>query len=148
MTLHNEDNLRPVRTKEEARERGRNGGIKSGEARRRKKTMRDAAKMLLDMEIPKGNATKEIRARMQAMGIEESDSTYQMAIMIGAVTQAMKGNIQAATFIRDTIGENPNLELRERELEMQQAQEEGGSSLADAIEDAYRKRMEGEENAE
>ena len=29
------ENLQPVKTKEEARERGRNGGIKSGEAKRK-----------------------------------------------------------------------------------------------------------------
>ena len=29
--MANEKNLKPVRTKKEARERGRNGGIKSGE---------------------------------------------------------------------------------------------------------------------
>ena len=33
------DNLRPVKTKEEARERGRNGGKKSGIAKREKKLM-------------------------------------------------------------------------------------------------------------
>lgn len=33
------ENLVPVRTKEEARERGRKGGLKSAEARRQKKTM-------------------------------------------------------------------------------------------------------------
>lgn len=37
------DNLNPpVRTASEARELGRNGGIKSGEARRRKKALREA----------------------------------------------------------------------------------------------------------
>ena len=37
------DNLiSPVRTTSEARRRGRNGGIKSGEARRRKKALREA----------------------------------------------------------------------------------------------------------
>ena len=36
------ENLQPVKTKEEARERGRNGGIKSGEAKRKKKLMTDA----------------------------------------------------------------------------------------------------------
>lgn len=34
-----EDNLIPVRTKEEAREKGRNGGIKSGQVRKEKKVM-------------------------------------------------------------------------------------------------------------
>ena len=35
------DNLRPVKTKEEARERGRNGGKRSGEAKREKKILTD-----------------------------------------------------------------------------------------------------------
>ena len=48
----------------------------------------------------------------------------------------MKGNTKAATFLRDTVGENPML------------MEEEGSSLADAIEEAYRNRMEESEDAE
>lgn len=39
----NLNNLQPVQTKEEAKQRGRNGGIKSGEARRLKASMRDVA---------------------------------------------------------------------------------------------------------
>ena len=42
MPVPRPENLDPVRTKEEARKRGRNGGIKSGEARRKKKLMTDA----------------------------------------------------------------------------------------------------------
>ena len=43
------DNLQPVKTKEEAKERGRNGGIKSGEVRRKKKIMASIyAEMLAD----------------------------------------------------------------------------------------------------
>lgn len=38
-TMANTKNLQPVRTKAEARERGKAGGIKSGEARREKKLM-------------------------------------------------------------------------------------------------------------
>ena len=34
-------NLKPVRTKREAKERGRKGGIASGEARRAKRTFKD-----------------------------------------------------------------------------------------------------------
>ena len=40
--MANPENLKPVKTKKEARERGRNGGIKSGEAKRKKKLMTDA----------------------------------------------------------------------------------------------------------
>ena len=35
--MANESNLKPVRSKEEARERGKAGGIKSGEVRRERK---------------------------------------------------------------------------------------------------------------
>lgn len=40
--MANPENLKPVKTKKEARERGRNGGIKSGIAKREKKLMTDA----------------------------------------------------------------------------------------------------------
>ena len=39
--MANEQNLRPVRTKSEARERGRNGGIASGKARKENKLIKD-----------------------------------------------------------------------------------------------------------
>lgn len=45
--MANESNLKPVRTKKEARERGRNGGIKSGEVRRERKTLKEELLLLL-----------------------------------------------------------------------------------------------------
>lgn len=137
--LANEENLKKgapfrFRTGEQQVETARRGGIASGEARRRKKTMKETAKMLLDMEIP--DAAKELKAKLKVMGISEDDFTYQSAVMVGILNQAMKGNTKAAAFLRDTVGENPML------------MEEEGSSLADAIEEAYRNRMEESENAE
>lgn len=137
--LANEENLKKgapfrFRTGEQQVETARRGGIASGEARRRKKTMKETAKMLLDMEIP--DAEKELKAKLKVMGISEEDFTYQSAVMVGILNQAMKGNTKAAAFLRDTVGENPML------------MEEEGSSLADAIEEAYRNRMEESENAE
>ena len=54
-------NLKPVKTKEEARERGRAGGIASGKARRKKKLMASIyAEMLADKyEILVDDETKE-----------------------------------------------------------------------------------------
>lgn len=137
--LANEENLKKgapfrFRTGEQQVETARRGGIASGEARRRKKTMKETAKMLLDMEIP--DAAKELKAKLKVMGISEEDFTYQSAVMVGILNQAMKGNTKAAAFLRDTVGENPLM------------MEEEGSSLADAIEEAYRNRMEESENAE
>lgn len=137
--LANEENLKPFGSgqlsESEEREMRSRGGKKSGETRRRKKTMKETAKMMLDMEIPA--AGKELKAKLKAMGILEEDFTYQSAIMVGILNQAMKGNVKAAAFLRDTIGENPLL-----------TQDEENSTLADVIEEAYRDRMEREKDAE
>ena len=137
--MANEENLKKgapfrFRTGEQQVETARRGGIASGEARRRKKTMKETAKMLLDMEIP--DAAKELKVKLKVMGISEEDFTYQSAVMVGILNQAMKGNTKAAAFLRDTVGENPLM------------MEEEGSSLADAIEEAYRNRMEESGDAE
>ena len=96
------DNLKPVRTKEEARERGKSGGIKSGEARRKKRDMKAAAKLLLDMPV----AMPNIEAQMKQFGLDDEDLTNQMAVLVGVFKEAMSGNIRAAEFLRDTAGQN------------------------------------------
>lgn len=77
------ENLKPVRTKEEARERGKKGGIKSGEARREKKLLKDTLLMLLETD------------------------DGQDKICTALFNQARRGNIKAFEVIRDTIGEKP-----------------------------------------
>ena len=95
-------NLKPVRTKEEAKERGRNGGVKSGEARRRKRDMKSAAALLLDMAAWGPN----MQAQMEQMGIGEDDMTNQMAVLVSMLVEAQHGNVRAAEFLRDTAGRN------------------------------------------
>ena len=59
--MANEQNLKPVRSEEEARELGRKGGIKSGEARREKATMLSTLEKLLDETNQKtGKTYKEL----------------------------------------------------------------------------------------
>ena len=72
--------LIPVRSKEEAKARGRNGGLKSGEARRQKKNMREMAKSLMEASVSKqmGN----VRDTLKRMGIDENDMTYQAAVVV------------------------------------------------------------------
>ncbi len=79
----NEENLIPMneRSESEVRELGRKGGIKSGEARREKKLFKEAIEKQLGQSI---------------------DSMIKSMI-----EQAEKGNVQAITFLRDTIGEKP-----------------------------------------
>lgn len=102
MPRGNKDNLRPPKSTEEARERGRKGGIKSGEVKREKKTMREAAKMILAATI-KGADTR----LPKSFGITE-DLNVQTAIIAGQAKRAIKGDTRAAEFIRDTAGEQPD----------------------------------------
>ena len=79
----NEENLIPMneRSESEVRELGRKGGIKSGEARREKKLFKEAIEKKLGQSLD---------SMIDAM-----------------ITQAQTGNVQAITFLRDTIGEKP-----------------------------------------
>lgn len=103
--MANEQNLKPIVTlsREEAMRLGKKGGIASGEARRRKKMIKDNIELLLSLPI-KSNKIKE---QLQALGIEESEMTNQMAMIIGLWNKAVKGDVSAFNSLRDTIGEKP-----------------------------------------
>ena len=77
------ENLRPVSSKEEARERGRKGGLASGEARRKRKTLKEELLLIL------------------------SDGETQQSVTIALIEKAMSGDTKAFEVIRDTIGEKP-----------------------------------------
>lgn len=73
---NNEENLIPTnrRSKEEARELGRKGGIRSGEARRKKRAMRELLEMALEKKCVKGDITnKEESAAQLAKKMAEGD---------------------------------------------------------------------------
>lgn len=91
--MANEENLIPIQSEKEAREKGRLGGIKSGEVRRAKKTMKEMLDYLLEKEIENSRTGEKI--------------TYREAILTSAIKKAIKGDIKASQFIRDTAGEAP-----------------------------------------
>jgi phage terminase large subunit len=105
----NKENLVMITTAEEAKKKGRNGGIKSGEVRREKKTMREAAKAILAAEL-KGNQV----ASLKRFGITD-EFNIQSAILAGQAKRAIKGDTRAAEFIRDTAGEQPDKSQEEIE---------------------------------
>ena len=84
--MANEKNLKPVRSKEEAREKGRKGGIASGKARRERKTLKDELLLLLESE--------DIQKKLS------------LALVERAMSFDTVGN-KAFEVIRDTIGEKP-----------------------------------------
>lgn len=96
--------LIPVRSKEEAKARGRNGGLKSGEARRQKKNMREMAKSLMEASVSKqmGN----VRDTLKRIGIDENDMTYQAAVVVRMIQKAMvDGDVNAVRVLGELTGE-------------------------------------------
>ena len=83
VVMANEKNLKPPRTKSEARERGKKGGKKSGEARRERKALKEQLLLLLET----GNARQELCTAL--------------------LDKALSGDVRAFEVIRDTIGEKP-----------------------------------------
>lgn len=94
------ENLKPVRSENEAREKGRNGGRASGVARRKKKALREELEILLNMPLKDAGAIQNLKD----MGLPvRSGTTIQTAITAAIIQQAFKGNIKAYEVIRDTI---------------------------------------------
>lgn len=108
--MANEQNLKPPFTSdqspEEASKNGRKGGIKSGEARRRKKEMRERLEILLSMPISSGKGA-ELDNIKSFGALKGKNITVEDAVLIAITQKALKGDIQAGTFLRDTVGERP-----------------------------------------
>lgn len=106
MPRGNIENLKTF-SSEEARRNGKKGGIKSGEARRRKKAMKERLEVLLSMPLDKGNA-KDIEKIKNFAALQGQNITVEDAVLIAQIQMALTGNVKAAAFIRDTIGEKPS----------------------------------------
>lgn len=91
------------RTEEELREMTRKGGIKSGEARRRKKTMREALELLLY----KSKLPEQTKQMLKAEGVTEEEMNHQMVITRSLIAKAEGGDVQAYNAICAMIGEKP-----------------------------------------
>lgn len=96
-------NLIPISSTEEAREKGKKGGLKSAEARRKKKTFQEVFSAIMQMEIePTEDSAAELCKKFSKYSL-----TYQDAIALMITQKAAGGNLSAAEYIRDTLGEKP-----------------------------------------
>ena len=100
--MANEQNLIPFgeRTESEQREIRSEGGKASGAARRRKRSLREAADLYLSMEP----TNTEVWNSLAIAGIDPEDIDNQMAVVVGISQKAMAGNPQAAKVLADIIG--------------------------------------------
>lgn len=109
--MPNLENLK-VPTSEEARRNGAAGGRASGEARRRRKAMREVLDELLELPLRKG-VIKELQSLADLAGPNgkinllngKVNVTVEQAVLMAQILQAINGNTKAATFLRDTAGQ-------------------------------------------
>ena len=101
----NEQNLKSIgeRTTSEQREITRSGGKKSGEVRRKRKTIKQQLELLLSTPV----SNEDLKKQIKKWGIDDDDINNQMAVTVSLYQQALKGNTKAIEIIRDTVGEKP-----------------------------------------
>lgn len=98
----NPDKLQPVRTKREASERGRNGGIASGKARRKKASLIRCAQRVLESDIP-----KELKPQLNKIigDVEDENDTLFTLAVASMTKEAIGGNVQAFRELKDIVKE-------------------------------------------
>ena len=130
-------NLIPVnkRTKEEQKQIASKGGKASGEARRRRRDTRRAARFVLELEP---DVSEKVRVSLSKMGLQEDEIPDIRLLSLLAIAQkAMKGDLQANRMLLELAGdvdarlkiEQDRLKLDREKLEFEM--QKGGSVTDD-----------------
>lgn len=106
--MANNENLRPVRTTSEARERGRNGGKASGKSRRRKAAFRETLNLLLTLDID----DDEWAPLLRSLGL---DCTLETALNMAMIKAGLAGNVKAYEAVAKYAGQSPQTEADDEE---------------------------------
>lgn len=117
-----EENLIPFseRTKEEARELGRRGGKASGAARRRKRSMKEAADLYLSLPVEDKRRWNKLSRRY----LDAEDIDNQMAMIVSLWDGAMAGDARSAKVLIDLLGKDSEEDSNAAQLTMDAELEE------------------------
>lgn len=104
--MANEQNLIPYwftsnQSREEAAKNGALGGVASGAARRRKRSLREAADLYLSLPPSDMNVWNSLCQN----GVEPEEIDNQMAVIAGLTMKAVAGDSKAAKVLFDIIGD-------------------------------------------
>jgi len=97
------DNLRSLKevSAEEKHAIQSAGGKASAAAKKERRRLEELAHQILDLQLPDDEA---IRGELESHGI---DPTCDAGIVLAQVKRALNGDVKAAIWIRDILGENP-----------------------------------------
>ena len=108
--MGNEQNLKPFtseQSREEAVKNGKKGGIASGEARKKKKAIKDIAELIMNMPLKEGKASSvnDIQNLASAQG---KNISVQEALVLKLTQKALKGDIQSMRMLFEIAGQDPS----------------------------------------
>ena len=92
--MANEQNLIPGGYKLSVEEQSK-GGKASGVARRRKRTVKQAMELVMSLPV----SDPKIKGKLKKMGIDMEDADNQMAVAVGLMARAMKGDPKACALM-------------------------------------------------
>lgn len=117
-----EENLIPFseRTKEEARELGRRGGKASGAARRRKRSLKEAADLFLSLPVEDKRRWNKLARRY----LDAEDIDNQMAMVVALWDGAVGGDARSAKVLIDLLGKDSEEDGNAAQLTMDAELEE------------------------
>lgn len=120
----NEKNLIPAseRTPSERREIAQKAGRASGVARRRKRSMKEAADLYLSLPVSDKRRWNKIARKY----VDPEDIDNQMAMIIGLTEAATAGDARAGKLVADLIGEGAPREDAEQDQLSRAAELLGG----------------------
>ena len=105
-----------IKTSEEAKERGKNGGIKSGIIRRQQKTFKDLFIQFSKLEI----TNDKLKDKLKKAGFDDEEMTNKTALMYSMYLKALKGDTKAFEIVCNLMGEKPadKLEINDQSKTM------------------------------
>lgn len=122
--MPNEQNIIPnsERTPEERRKIARAGGIASGAARRRKRSLKQAADLYLSLPV----TDRRVWNKITRDGVEPEDIDNQMAMIVGLTEAAVQGDARCAKVLIDLLGDSTGEESTPDDGFMDALREEAG----------------------
>ena len=99
--MANEQNLIPGGYKLSVEEQSR-GGIASGVARRRKRTVKQAVELVMSLPV----SDPKVKAKLKKMGIDMDDADNQTAVVVGLLGRAMTGDPKASALLFELLDDN------------------------------------------
>lgn len=132
------EELNSRKTPAERQAQARKAGLASGEARRKRRALREVFDVMLTTKV----SDEEIVQMFERAGVPEAERTYQNALVLSAMLKAGKGDIEASRYIRDSIGEKPTEQYRLsvgdkpiKALDLTGMSDEELEALADSVDD-------------